>query len=376
MIHILVTLFFALFLIFVGTYLAYFAFLKKHAKKTWKIRIDRNFKPKVSILIPVHNEEQTIESKLMNIKEVLYPKENIEVIIADDASEDKTLTKAKDFNERNSNLTMKIVTENVRLGKSAILNKALAASTNEIVIVSDADTLWSPDILQKALPYLSDQNVGAVTGRGVNLNSHQSWISKGEVTYLHFTSLFRLGESKIHSTIKFEGGFCAYKKGSFEGFDCETGADDSGTALEVVQHNYRTLFVPDAVFYTYFPTRLIGKLKIKVRRANQMINLRIKCARLLLKKRLLLPKRIAIPEMILYIFNPLILSALIVTTITTIFLFPFSLFSLIVLLFIGFLLLLAQRILFEVLLDNLILLYALIELLLGRRYIAWERTGH
>lgn len=372
MIQILLLLFLMFLMIFSGTYLGYFAYVWNYAKKPWKLRIDRNFQPNISILVPVHDEESSIESKLRNIMDVSYPKEKIEVIVADDASKDKTLMKVKDFMENNPDLTVKVVRQNSRAGKSAALNKALAFSTSSIVIVSDADTYWPPDVVQKALPFLSNPMVGAVTGKGVNRNLDQSWVTKAENTYLQFASLLRLGESKVHSTIRFEGGFCAYKKDAFEMFDCESGADDSGTALEVVQNNYRAIMVPEAMFYTGFPTSLVGKLKIKARRANQLISLWVKCFKLLLKKRLLLPKRIAVPEIVLFIFNPIILLALIITGLTTIIFFPFSPFSLAILLFVVGLLLFARRMFFEILIDNLILLYALITFMLGRRYVAWD----
>jgi len=76
----------------------------------------------------------------------------------------------------------------------------------------------------------------------------------------------------------------------------------------------------------------------------------------------------------LFIFNPIVLLALIITGVTAVILFPFSLFSLAILLFIAGLLIFARRTFFEVLLDNLILLYALTAFMFGRRYIAWEKT--
>jgi cellulose synthase/poly-beta-1,6-N-acetylglucosamine synthase-like glycosyltransferase len=375
MIQILLPLFLTLFSLFSGIYLAFLAYVKNCAKKPWNLKIDRSFRPKISILIPVHNEEDAIESKLKNIKDVSYPKGNIEVIVADDASEDKTLKIVEDFVENNRELNIKVVRQNPRAGKSAALNKGLASSTHSIVIVSDADTHWPSDILQKALPYLADSKVGAVTGRGVNRNTNQTWVTRGEETYLNFAYLSRLGESKIHSTIRFEGGFCAYKKDAFGKFDCESGSDDSGTALEVVQNNYRTILVPEALFYTEFPTCLVGKLKIKARRANQLISLYAKCMGLIVKRQLSLPKRIAVPEMLLFIFNPIIFLALIVTSIVMVALYPLSPFSLVLVLFIAGLLLFARRIFLEVLFDNLILFYALTTFLFGKRYVTWEKTA-
>lgn len=374
MIQILLLLFLTLLSIFLGIYIAYYLYIRNRVRRPWGLRIDGNFEPSASIMIPVHNEERLIESKLKNVKDVGYPKEKIEVIVVDDASDDETLVKVRTFIDDNPDLNVKIVRQNPRGGKSVALNKALASSMHSIVVVSDADTYWPPDILEKTLPYLADPNVGAITGRGVNRNVRQSWVTMGEETYLNFAYLFRLGESKIHSTIRFEGGFCAYKKCAFEKFDCETGSDDSGTALEVVQNGYRAVLVPEAVFYTEFPTRLVDKLRIKARRANQLISLYAKSLGLMLKGQLRLPKKIAVAKTLLFIFNPLILLALIATSIVMIALFPLSLFSLVLVLFIAGLLLFARRIFLEVLFDNLILFYALITFLFGKRYVTWEKA--
>lgn len=375
MTQILALLFLMLLTVFSGTYILYFVYVRKHAKKPWKLEIDETFQPEISVLIPVHNEENSIEAKLQNIRNVSYSKEKMEIIVVDDASEDKTLKIVENFVKKAPDLNINVVMQHSRGGKSAALNKALSVSQHSLVIVSDADTHWPPDILQKALPYLADSNIGAITGRGINENRSQSWVTRGEDTYLNLACAIRLGESKIHSTIRFEGGFCAYKKGTFEEFDCETGSDDSGTALDVVQHNHRAILVPEAIFLTSFPTNLSGKLQIKARRANQLISLWAKCFKLMLSGRLVLPKKIAIPEIFLFIFNPLVFLTLLITAAAMIFVSPFSLFSIALLLFVGALLLFARRLFLEILLDNLVLLYALIGFLFGRRYVAWQKTS-
>jgi cellulose synthase/poly-beta-1,6-N-acetylglucosamine synthase-like glycosyltransferase len=360
-------------MLFVGIYGIYFVCVTVWAKKPWGLAIDNNFQPKVSILIPVHNEEKTIVEKLRNAKSVAYPKENIEIIVTDDASDDDTLERLKSFAELNPDLNIRVVEHNLRTGKSVALNRALPLSSNDIVIVSDADTQWPEDMLQKTLPYMADSKVGAVTCGGVNRNRGETWVTKGEDTYLRFANLIRLGESKLYSTIRFEGGFCAFKKKAFDKFDAETGSDDSGTALEVVQRGYRAIMAPDAVFYTTFPTLFADKLKTKIRRATQLISLWVKCSKLLFKRKLLLPKKIAIPEMLLFIVSPLILVGLIVAAASAILLSPFSLFTVGILLFVGCLLVFARRAFVEVLVDNFVLFYALLSIVRGKRYAVWEK---
>ena len=359
--------------IFSVTYLAYFLYLRKYVYKPWNIQVDEKFEPEVSILIPFHNEEANIEFKLENLRNVLYPKEKMEIIVVDDASDDGSVNKIEGFMQRYPSLNIKLVRQNPRAGKSAALNKALRVSTKPIIIVSDADTRWPPDILRRAMPYLADPSVGAVTGRGANVNVGESWVTRAEESYLQLANFVRLGESKIHSTIRFEGGFCVYKRKYFEKFNCETGSDDSGTALEVVQNGFRAIMVPEAVFYTYFPLKISGKFKTKLRRANQLIGLWIKCLKLMIKGELRLPKRIAVPEVILFTINPLIFMTLILTTFLMVALSPLSLFTLSLIALITGLVVFAKEVFIEVLLDNLILFYALLSFISGRRYIAWAR---
>lgn len=359
--------------IFSTTYLAYFLYLRRYVKKPWNVKVDASFEPEISILIPAHNEEENIEAKLENIKNVSYLKAKIEVIVADDGSIDSTVQNVQNFMLKYPDLNIKLVRQNPRAGKSAALNKALSICTKPIVVVSDADTRWPPDILRKAMPYLADPKIGAITGRGVNVNVGDSWVTRAEESYLQLANLLRLGESKIHSTIRFEGGFCAYKRTAFDLFDCETGSDDSGTALEVVSRGYRSIMVPEVVFYTSFPSSFVAKFKIKVRRANQLIGLWFKCLKLLLRRKLSLPKKIALPEIALFIFNPILFLILTASGTALIIMNPFSPLSLAIIFSVLGLLILTRRFFVELFIDNFILAGALVTFLLGRRYVAWGR---
>jgi cellulose synthase/poly-beta-1,6-N-acetylglucosamine synthase-like glycosyltransferase len=335
--------------------------------------MEEKFEPEISILIPIHNEEANIESKLENLVNVLYPKEKIEIIVADDASNDGSVNRIEGFMQRYPSLNIKLVRQNPRAGKSVALNKALQVSTKPILVVSDADTRWPSDILRKALPYLADPNVGAVTGRGVNVNVVESWVTRAEESYLQLANFIRLGESKIHSTIRFEGGFCAYKRDAFDLFDCETGSDDSGTALKVVSRGFRAILAPEVVFYTSFPSSFLAKFKVKVRRANQLIGLWVKCLKLLFKGRLSLPKRIAVAEIFLFIFNPIVFLISIASGIALIVTSPFYPLSLAIIFSVLCLLVFARQMFVELFINNVILAGGLVSFLFGRRYIAWGK---
>ena len=368
----ILSLWICLFLVFVGAYALYFLFLRIQARKPWNVKINQNFMPAVSILIPAHNEENFIKQKLENVSKISYPKQKIEVILSDDASTDKTPTRIQEFIDNNKELDIKVSRQSSHMGKSKALNAALPLCKNDIVVVSDADSFWPSDILLTALPYLFDPCVGAITGHGLIRKAHKSWLTLGEKHSGGAMSLLRLGESKIHSTLRFEGGFCAYKKCAFEKFDIESGSDDSGTALTIIQKGYRTIFVPQATFMTDFPEDLSSKIRVKTRRATQLMWIWIKCLKLLVRRRLLLPKVIAIPEIFLFVFNPSLFVALVTTTFIMLFACPILLIPFILLLFAINLNSTVKSYFLELVQSNIILFYSLISYLRGKRYIAWN----
>lgn len=348
----------------------YYLYMRRVASRPWRLKIDKAYSPAISILVPTYNEADVIELKMNNLSKLRYPKNLTQIILVDSGSTDRTSEKILEFSQKHSEMNIRLVKEEERKGKSRGLNLALKYATGEVIVVSDADCFWSPDILAKALPYLADQTVGAIVGREVILNAKRTWVTKNEALYRDLMSVIRLGEAKFYSTIIFEGGFSAYKRSFLEEFDYETGCDDTGTALNVVQKNARTILVPEATFFTAFPATWKGKLVIKTRRASQLVQVWTKCLTHLLKNRLVLPKRIAISEIFLHIFNPLIFVSLVLATFLIVLQYPIFLFG-----FLCIILVPRSRNLFlENLQNNVILLGALVSLILKRRFVIWRKA--
>lgn len=359
--------------IFAGSYAAYFAYLRSSAGKEWQLKIDSRFSPSVTILIPAHNEERLIQKKLENLAEVSYPREKMEVVLIDDCSTDKTLEQVLDFTRSHPEFPIKVLAQTKRKGKAHALNRGLEVASSHIIIVTDADCFWQPDVLRIVLPYMSDATIGAISGRGVALNPKESWVTRAEESYLGFMTLLRLGESKIHSTIRFEGSLCVYRRCAFEEFDSVSGADDSGTALRVVQNKYRAIFVPEACSFTELPEKVGKRMKAKARRAVHLTGLWLQCLRLLLNRRLLLPKRIAVPEIFVSVFNPVIFLVLASATVMLVVSYPLFLILLILAFLVFGLVPQVRSYLLHGILDQFILFYAVVQSAKRKRIIAWEK---
>ncbi len=344
--------------------------MKKMAKKTWNLKIDEEYQPSVAILVPVHNEEKTIQLKLRNLSKINYSPQKIEAIIVNDASTDNTLEEVHRFVASNQGLKISVFDNQTHLGKTNCLNLALKSVSADVIVISDADCFWSPDILLKALPYLSDSSVSAITARELLLNPQDSWVTRGEQFYDDSVQSIHVGESKVHSTIFFYGGFAAYKRSLLGEFDHDV--DDSGTALNLVQRNSRTLLIPEIAFYTPFPTLWKNKITLKVRRASNLQQLEAKCLNFLLQRKLVLPKRIAIPEIILLIFNPLILVALAVVSIFVFIQYPLLLLALLLIFCPALLVEKIRTTVVEAVLNNFILLLALGSFFTGKKFKFWK----
>ncbi len=114
---------------------------------------------KISIIIPVFNEQKTVEEI---IKKVLGLPLEKEVIIVDDGSTDGTreiLEKLKDKDEK-----LKIIFHKKNLGKGAAIRTALEKVSGEIVCIQDADLEYNVEEIIKLIEGFKDPQIGAVYG--------------------------------------------------------------------------------------------------------------------------------------------------------------------------------------------------------------------
>lgn len=310
-----------------------YLWLKKIANRPWNINIDNRFKPKVSIIVPTYNEEQTITYKIKNLVKLEYPKDLVQIIFVDGCSTDSTVEKINAFIQTTDGMNIQLIRESKRAGKSASLNTALKICQGDVIIVSDADCFWPSTILEKAIPYLADPRIGAVSGPKKLLNMGDSYATNSEVSYLETMNLMKLGESKISSTLLFEGGFGAFKKEVLESFDpYNTGSDDCGTIIHVIEKNFRAIMVPEAEFYTFFPKTLSGKFEMKMRRAGQLIHVFKKYAMVLLRGKIKSERWIIAKNLLTYFLAPLTFLAFIIISLYIIFKIPITVLALSVLL--------------------------------------------
>jgi len=346
-----------------------YLYTKQAISKPWRIKINKNYNPQISIIVPTYNEEQVITYKIRNLLKLRYPKDLMQIIFIDSNSSDSTTTKIKEFVEKNPDINVKLLIEDQRRGKSSALNSALKHCDGDIIIVSDVDCFWTPTILNDVIPYLADPSIGAISGPKKLLNSGDSQVTKNEDSYLKTINLMKLGESKNSSTLLFEGGFSAYKRAALDSFDpYGTGSDDCGTVVGILEKNLRAIMVPEAKFFTVFPETWNEKLKIKIRRANQLIKVFKIYFSLLVKGKIKNAKGIIIKNIVIYLLSPFMFLFFVAFTIYLMLKMPPT-----VLLLLLFLIPKVRNYLIESVINYLVMLYSFMLYIFRKNFVSWKQ---
>src|SRR5690606_27023198 len=99
---------------------------------------------KLSIVIPVYNEQRTIQRLLNKIAYVNLGNAEKEIIIIDDGSKDKSIGRIDAFIAANPNLNIKLLRNKRNIGKSQTVKRGLLETTGDLVVIQDADLEYAP----------------------------------------------------------------------------------------------------------------------------------------------------------------------------------------------------------------------------------------
>jgi cellulose synthase/poly-beta-1,6-N-acetylglucosamine synthase-like glycosyltransferase len=200
--------------------------------------------PPVSILIAAHNEAACLRTTLENKLSLEYPADNREIIVVSDGSSDGTDTIGREFEARG----VTFMRQEPRQGKTAALNLAAGRAKGEVLVFSDANSIYARDALRNLVASFGDASVGYVTGRLVYTQSESVSPDQGTSFYMRVENALRLAETRLGSVVGVNGGIDAVRRSLYTPMRADQ-LPDFVLPLHVIERGYRVVYNPSATSF-------------------------------------------------------------------------------------------------------------------------------
>lgn len=222
--------------------------------------------PRVSVIYPVYNESPAVLREVLDRASRCLALGNIEFLFVDDGSRNREELEPVYAAYADDDIRV-IFQENG--GKRKAQCRGFAASTGDVIVTVDSDTLIEPDGLRRLVaPLVQDRLVGAVCGNIYIQNAGANLLTRLQsIRYWMAFEVDRAGQTLARSVMCCSGAFSAYRRDAFErveerfrtqtfrGHECTYGDDRHLTNL-VLGEGYHVVYESAAVAWTYAPETL------------------------------------------------------------------------------------------------------------------------
>ncbi|WP_187646921.1 glycosyltransferase family 2 protein [Nitrosophilus labii] len=261
-----IVLFFTTLVILRYMLLLFFSILKTIQKSA-----DEEDKPqkgelkRVTIIVPAFNEEVVIEKSLQSLIEQTYP--NLEILVIDDGSKDRTYVKAKKLEFTKSSRSLKVYRKK-NGGKANAINFGIEHASGELIMVVDADSKLDKNAVLLMAAYFNDEEIAAVAG-SVYVSNQNSLLTKLQaLEYIEGLNMVRNGQAFLKLVNIIPGPIGMFRKSALIEvgmYDDDTFAEDCDVTLKLIANGYKIEFESDAIAYTEVPEHLLDLIKQRYR---------------------------------------------------------------------------------------------------------------
>lgn len=210
----------------------------------------------ISVLIPMHNEEQVLDYVLQSLLECDYDRDRLEIIPINDNSTDRTKEMLDEYHKK-YDFIRPLHRNCADRGKPAGLNDAMKVAHGEIIIVFDADYRPAKDMLKQLAIALEDPEVGAVMGRVIPYNTNANLLTR-------LINLERSGGYQVDQQARYNlrlvpqygGTVGAYRKElmmEMGGFNPKVLAEDTELTFRLYTHGWKVIYANSAECYEEAP---------------------------------------------------------------------------------------------------------------------------
>jgi len=218
----------------------------KHKEKTIS-----DLTSKVTIQLPLYNELYVVERLINAVCEIEYPKNNLEIQVLDDSTDETTsITEKIVLEKQKEGFDIVHIRRGTREGfKAGALKEGLKTAKGEYIAIFDADFIPHTNFLTKTLSFFSDEKVGMVQTRWEHINGDYSILTKAQALALdgHFV-IEQTVRNKAGFFINFNGTGGIWKRKCIEdagNWHADTLTEDLDLSYRAQLNGWRFVFLQD-----------------------------------------------------------------------------------------------------------------------------------
>ena len=225
--------------------------------------------PRVTLVFCAHNEEAALPDKIANCRALDYPDNRLEFCVGGDASTDNTNGLLQAWAARDPRVRLRLSAQ--REGKTALLNQMIPTATGEVVLFSDASTLFARDAVRRHVSHYADPRVGCVGGNLDFVNASRSSMSSGHGAYWRYERHLRRCESSLGILACVAGANYSMRRGLWRAIEPHF-ADDCNSPLNVIEQGYKVVYDPHATAQEVAAESSEGLMKRRIRMVTRDLN--------------------------------------------------------------------------------------------------------
>lgn len=199
--------------------------------------------PTVTMVISAYNEQEVLPEKIANCLALEYPPDKLRFLIGSDGSTDATGQILAAIDDPR----FVTVCQRQRAGKVRMLNRLLELATGQIVVFSDANTMYQPDALRQLVGGFRADAVGVVIGK-LELTAPPAApdACRTEGLYWRYENRLKHWESRWQAVPTITGAIFAIRRALFEPLPEQAVTEDQVLGMRIMARGHRSVFVAEA----------------------------------------------------------------------------------------------------------------------------------
>ncbi len=220
--------------------------------------------PYVSILISAFNEEKDIANKLKNCFELDYPEDKLEIVVASDGSTDSTDDIVRQYENNSEGIRVILHRVEGRLGKTAAQNSAVEVCSGDIIIFSDAASMYDRSAIRALVRNYADPSVGAVSGLYKYINKDGASVGFATILFWNLENFIKSKQTRIKTITGCCGCIYSVRKKLYTPLPPEI-ISDLVEPLTILRKGYRIVFEPEALAFEETAGKAEEEFKMRIR---------------------------------------------------------------------------------------------------------------